>query len=234
MAVSLNDICAPALAILNASTVTAVTGTNYGVNDFFKRYSGDATNPGLVRDLAIDADEEICLAIIQTDGHPLRSKFKTTSSGLAHGAAIPINYGILTVLIDGFAAEPLPTHEIAMIRRNKLALNTIAVGDASNVYRYYSLEDGAGRIFHTGTSAVLDMLTFTRSAANPPVPQQPDGFVSIAIARTVGRAFGVDGVRLDAAAAYNNFAEVGLQMIRAGKVEIPPIELLQAQIAQTA
>src|SRR5690242_19202801 len=120
MSVSLSDMIGPALEILNASTVTAVTGTGYNVNDFFKRYSGDASNPGLIRDLAVDADEEICQTICMTDGHPMRAKFRSNTSGLAHKADIPNCFGVLNVLVDGFPAEPATAHEIEMIRRNKL------------------------------------------------------------------------------------------------------------------
>jgi hypothetical protein len=206
-----------AAIILNAATGTGAGDASViGAIDDPKKYPF-----AFLGNFAIDSDAEVCMAVCQTTGHPLRKAFTTDSANLADGALIAPAagggevYDIFNVKVDDVDARRKP---VTFFKRLQPAdpLNRTLIG------KYYDLVDG-NFIRHNGAVATAKVVRFAKGAA----PQAPDSLTNASVSCLLSLATPKMDIWVSMASYFAQEWARREQMIRSGAVTIPPVVALQ-------
>ena len=175
-------------------------------------------------DAIVEADMHVCMAILETPGHPYRAGFMTPSGNLANGDFIPAHVGGHgKVEIDptgggtfrgGILAESLD--ELLEVLHHPTLF--------PNCTRYYFVEDGC--IHHTGSAAKVWYPAFTKNDA---ACQAHELYTAAVIAGAIAllRKDGGDP------GFFNDYAQAALAaeaLIRGGAKALPDVEQLRLQL----
>jgi hypothetical protein len=182
MAVAYNKLIRQTALRINAVTgvTKAALETNYAVSPLTTTQVGTPDFPlKAIQDAVINSVGKLVRAYAFQSSHPFRNFNLSQTSGIAKGAVIPSTnsagkpivgvYGAIRDASDGKALTEQPVQLI-----NDIADNT----DSFLVGAHYYYKIVGERLFHTRTSAVIDVCTFDRATeeaavaanGNAPIP----------------------------------------------------------------
>lgn len=178
-----------------------------------------------ITDAIIEADMAVCLAIIDTPGHPYRVGFMVASSSLANEDYIPAHVGADGVVkIDETGTGSFKDGILAESKDDLLeALKYPAL--YPSVERFYWVEDS--QIIHGGAAARVYYPSFTK---NDSVCQAHEAYTSAVIAGALAGLI-KDAVGDDFAAYYAKQFEAYLGMIRGRLLVIPEVQQFERAAA---
>lgn len=180
------------------------------------------------------ADDEVCTLICSSEGSGHRPLFLSDSADLTHGATLPDRIGpIAQVRIKHVSADSdykagkfdcnLSLADIERWRANVGSIYGAAHDAANSSLSGYYMVLG-DEIYFTGYRARAKVATFTRSAGTMQSPQvYEDAVLAIAITNLVKR-----GDESGFASMYVQAANAYRQMISAGQMTLPALEVAQA------
>ncbi len=160
IAVSVNAITGATPALLEASYSTVpLTSANFQSSILpFTR----------LQDAMLNAQGKIITAVAYQGDHPYRAFLTSQTSALTYGALIPSTdsggtnqiIGVYGAVRDNSGSNILTKGNLSQIRARVLNPGTMFLVDTA----LYAIDDR--RIYHTTTSVVIDVVTYTRPSAD--------------------------------------------------------------------
>lgn len=174
-------------------------------------------------DAIVEADMSVCMAVIETPGHPYRSGFMTPSSPLATGDFIPAHVGGHgKVEIDN--GSGYKGGRLASSREDVLEMIE-QTGLYATAGRWYWIEDN--EIVHNGSAAKVWHPSFTK---NDSACQAHELYTAAVIAATIP-LLRKDGGDPQFFSDYALIAGLAEQRIRRRERTLPDIEQLKVELA---
>jgi hypothetical protein len=201
-----SDVVNPGMSIINASTV-------YGTNDDVKKYP-----PTFLSDMAVAASDDVCLTIVQTQGHPLLKDFITNSASMADDTIISAAsgggriYDVFDVKVDGVDARRKPVTYFKRLQSDPLSRTAIG--------KYFDLVGGGSVIRHNGTAATAKLVRFAKNAGTM---QAPDEMLNAVLSCFISMVHPKQGEFVQVASYYAQQWAIRQQMIREGRIDIPAV-----------
>jgi hypothetical protein len=171
-----------------------------------------------ITDAIIEADMLVCLAVMDTPGHPYRVSFMTASSNLANEAYVPAHVGAHgDVQIDETGTGSFKGGMLAASKDEVLEVIQCPTLYA-NAKRFYFIEDS--KLYHTGSAARIYYPSFTK---NDSACQAHEAYTSAVIAGAVASLV-KDATGDEFALFYARQFESMLGMIREKLLAVPELQ----------
>lgn len=225
-------MAAASLSEIQKSVTAAINAGTAGL--WSSSLSDDRRSGGEIQHAIVSADADVCMAILDTPGHPLRVGYMTTVT-LTHGATIPASvgeYGPVEIQITPagayFAAEPATRTEIELWRENQSGIfgqfaHTL---ESSVTGAYYCIQPPL--FYMTGTQARMWVGQFVPNYAAP-VCQAPDVYTPAIVSLSIARLL-KEGDQTEVFALHTQLGSAYMQMIREKAVALPSIEASQRMV----
>lgn len=215
MTVSLAKVRTRVISLLQANRLdpySGTVGTGSGANS---RYQVDQE----INDTILEADSVVCLAIIETSGHPYAAQFLTSSGNLTHGTVIPAHIGeIAKVTVDATPSRQTKSlTELLEVKANA-ALYPSAT-------KYHFLEGGYA--YNTGTNVVVVYPAFTKTAAC----QAHEVYEAAVVCLTIALLAKDGSLTPELYSTYSEYADRYLGMIKEKQETIPELEQVERAVA---
>jgi hypothetical protein len=186
----------------------------------------------------VSADADVVTAILETNGHPLRSGYMSASADLVYAGEVAPKlpdsigeYGPVEIQIGATASwvEGVPCdNEIEIrLRRENLSniYGTVAHNvDGSPIGGFYSMRPP--RFYFTGTKARIWVGVFTPNYSAPEC-KAPDIYLPVIVVGAVARLRKEGDLTPDAFVMASQLFANYMQLIRRKELIIPDIELTQ-------
>lgn len=175
----------------------------------------------------LNTEEKLAHAIANTSGHPWRADLADSTPALIHGAPI-LSLTVKNLHFIGEFGSVRDATDLNVCTVKPLPIIRRRVRNANNFYRtpvYYYNIDGGMRIFHTRTSVVIDVCSYSRAAqitliSNDGAVLLSDVLEEAYICGTVSLLVRDDEFS-GQAAVYRNYFNDTLAMIHGGFTAVP-------------
>lgn len=197
------------------------------------RYTSAVGNNGVyavtqeITDAIIAADEQVCLAIIETVGHPYRTAFMSASTNLSNGDYVPAHVG-------AHGEVDIDVTGTGTFRPSQRAESRDAVQEIiefPSIYsskRFHFIEDS--RIYHAGSAARVQYPVFT---LNTSACQAHEAYEDLVVYGAISH-LEKKGAEAGFFDKYARLFELGKQMIRGKLLTIPEQAQLEQQLERAA
>ena len=179
-----------------------------------------------ITDAVVDADMNVCLAILDTPGHPYASGFQVASSNLASGDTLPAFVGAHgRVVIDPTGTG---TFKRAVLAKSADEMAEVVNNPTlyPNCKLFYFIE--AGTVEHSGSAARVYYPSFSKTDA---ACQAHELYTSAVLAGAIALLM-KDGGDPQFFGEYAHVAAEALARIRAGEKTLPDIERLRVMMRE--
>lgn len=220
--------------VTNRVTGILLAGTDDGVYGGVSASDQQEYDPTEVRDTILSIDAMVCLAILETLGHPYRSQFTSFSAVLNHMDEIPAHVGVTgmprfkivlgdLVWVDGVEVRSID--QIKLWRENYNNIFQSMAHDAvgSKIGGRYAIK--GQQVFFTGAQMSVEIPTFTQDRATF-LCQSPENYESTVVAGTVASLL-KDGADPQMHGYYNQRFQSDMAAIRGQALALPPLAMFE-------
>lgn len=179
-----------------------------------------------IQDAVLSSVGRIIRTYANIKSHPFRLFNLSQTAGIAHKGTIPSTNSTSKPIAGAYGAIRDASTGDVLTEQPKQIIETIAANTDNFLkgsYFYYKIIDG--RLYHTRTSAVIDVVTFdiaterTAIAINGNVPL-PDACFDIAWAASVAMLM-IDSTFADQASMHESYVQNQLNSMASGAVDFP-------------